>query len=443
MDWMSQLERLVRLCSRLGATDVCVIISDTLNRMIRFANNEVTVAKSITSTYTEVYVCVEGRKAINTTTETGVEALERLARMTVKMAKNSVQSETYAPLPSGPFKYNKNLLKHVDRQPSPEDLSDFVGQAIQGGRDSGATRVAGTLSHTYEKRRLATSAGVEVSSENSGLEISVRAFANNESTGHFISVSSDPGDFKPYEAGFKAGEIAVMAGKPVSGEAGVYEALIGPMTFAHLIEQVGLFSSAFYVDAGISFLTDKLGSTVAADKLTVLDDPTISGSYGARAFDDEGVPTRRNTIISGGKLVGYLHNSGTAKKFGATTTANAGLIVPHPFNLYVQPGDKSMDELISSIDKGLWVTNDWYLRYQNYRAGEFSTIPRDGLFLVRRGSVEGAVKDLRISDNMLNLLKGVRDMGRDGYWVKWWEVEIPTYAPAVTVERLNFTRSAF
>jgi PmbA protein len=56
--------------------------------------------------------------------------------------------------------------------------------------------------------------------------------------------------------------------------------------------------------------------------------------------------------------------------------------------------------------------------------------------------VEKAVRGLRISDNILNILRGVRDVGREGYWVKWWEVEIPTYAPAVTVDRLNFTRSA-
>ena len=442
LTWMSQLKKLVRLGRSLGASDVCVIVSDTVHRMVRFANNEVTVAKSITSSYTEVYACVNGRKAVNSTTETGEITLERLVRNTVKMAKSSMQSETYAPLPSGPFRYDEKLLRHVGQQPGPEDLAEYVSQAIQGGLDSGASRVAGTLSQIYEKRRLATSAGVEVSSENSGLEISVRAFADSDSTGHFVSVASDDRGFKPYEAGLRAGEIALMAREPVDGEAGVYEALIGPMTFAHLVEQVGVFSSAFYVDAGVSFLTGQVGSDVASRRLTILDDPTIVGSYGARAFDDEGVSTRANLIISGGKLAGYLHNSGTARKFGTTTTANAGLIVPHPFNLYVQPGDKSLDQLISSIDRGLWVTNDWYLRYQNYRAGEFSTIPRDGLFLIKRGSVEKAVRGLRISDNILNILRGVRDMGREGYWVKWWEMEIPTYAPAVTVDRLNFTRSA-
>ena len=54
--------------------------------------------------------------------------------------------------------------------------------------------------------------------------------------------------------------------------------------------------------------------------------------------------------------------------------SNAGLIAPHPFNLVVPPGEMTLDELISSVDDGIDVTNDWYLRYQNYSSGDFSTI---------------------------------------------------------------------
>jgi PmbA protein len=358
------------------------------------------------------------------------------------MARASEPSDLCAPLPSGPFQYDKHLLNYGDKDIRPERLSEYVGMAVQGGLEAGASRVAGTLTHTYEKKRLVTSAGVNVTSETGGLEVSVRAFTDVDATGHFVSVSSEEGVFKPYEAGYKAGEIAVMARNPVKAEPGVYEALLGPMTFAHLVEQLGIFSSAFYVDAGISFLSGRLSQTVASEKLTILDDPTIRQSVGATAFDDEGVRTQRNMIVEKGVLKGYLHNSGTARKFGTVTTANAGLIVPHPFNLYVQSGGKTLEELISAIDKGIWVTNDWYLRYQNYRSGEFSTIPRDGLFLIRKGSIEKPLKELRISDNILEIFRNINDVGRDCYWVRWWEVEIPTYTPAVSVERLRFTSSA-
>jgi len=81
------------------------------------------------------------------------------------------------------------------------------------------------------------------------------------------------------------------------------------------------------------------------------------------------------------------------------------------------------------------------LRYQNYRTGDFSTIPRDGMFLIRNGTISSSIRELRISDNMLRILKNIKEIGRTRIWVKWWEVDIPTLAPYVVVEDLNFTKS--
>jgi PmbA protein len=102
------------------------------------------------------------------------------------------------------------------------------------------------------------------------------------------------------------------------------------MTFAHLVEQLGVWSSAFYVDAEMSFLTGLLGQEAASGEFTLYDDPTLAGTYGSAPFDAEGVPTRRNTVFENGVLKTYLHNTATAKKFNTSTTANAGIIVPTP-----------------------------------------------------------------------------------------------------------------
>jgi predicted Zn-dependent protease len=105
-----------------------------------------------------------------------------------------------------------------------------------------------------------------------------------------------------------------MALNPVEGEPGTYECLLGPMTFAHLVEQLGVWSSAFYVDAEMSFLTGLLGQEAASREFTLYDDPTLAGTYGAAPFDAEGVPTRRNTVFENGVLKTYLHNTATAQE---------------------------------------------------------------------------------------------------------------------------------
>jgi PmbA protein len=228
---------------------------------------------------------------------------------------------------------------------------------------------------------------------------------------------------------------------PKQGKPGKYTALLGPLVFADLSSQVGSMSSAYRIETGQSFLVDKINLEVASKNFTLIDDPTIPNSYGGKAYDDEGIPTRRNYIIQKGILKTYLHNSTTAKKFKTKTTGNSGLISPHPWNLIIKPGIKDYSELLEEIDYGIYVTNNWYLRYQNYRKGDFSTIPRDGMFLVKNGEIISSIKELRISDNMLRIMKNIRAMSKSRLWVKWWEVDIPTLTPFAVIEELNFTKS--
>ena len=432
---------IVDLALKKGATDVVAELHDKQHIMIRFSNNEVTVSKSYNESLVGIFLMIKKRRAAITVPLSSIRNLERSVETLVKAAEITPPADLYAPLPEGPFNYDPKLLRASRISLNPDRLIGYVEEAINSALEEGARKTAGTLIATKERLILATSGDVYASQERSSLEISVRAFTSDVSSGHFVSISRDEEKFDPSGAGRTAGRIAKASLNPKPGRPSKFTALLGPLVFADLISQVGIFSSAFLVDAGQSFLADKIGSEVACSKLTLIDDPTVADSYGARAFDDEGVPTRRNIIIERGILNSYLHNSATAKKFGVETTGNAGLISPHPWNLIVERGEKSFDEILDGIDRGVYVTNDWYLRYQNYRSGDFSTIPRDGMFMIRKGEISSSIRELRISDNMLRILKNIREISRTRAWVKWWEVDIPTLAPYAVIEELNFTKS--
>jgi PmbA protein len=301
--------------------------------------------------------------------------------------------------------------------------------------------VAGSLIADNSRVTLQTSAGAFGVAKKSSLELSLRAFQSSLASGHAVRISGSEQDFRPSEAGEEAGRMAVLAKDPVNIEPGQYEAVLGPLVFADLVQHAGRMASAFSVDAGFSFLTGKMGQKVCSEQLTVCDDATLPGAYGSYAFDSEGLPTRRTAIIEKGVLKSYLHNSATAKKFGVESTANAGLIAPHAFNLTVDAGTRSVDELIRSVDKGIYVTNNWYLRYQNMQTGDFSTIPRDAMFLIENGQIGKSIKEMRISDNVLRILSDTSALSTERKWIKWWEVEIPVLAPTALVNDLRFTRS--
>jgi len=432
---------IVDLAKKMGATDVSAKLTEAQKIMMRFSNNEVTISKIFFENEVDVFLMIEKHRAATSINTLSLRNIERAVKNLVKIAKSTPPADIYAPLPQGPFTYDPNLVKAPEISLDPDSLASYVESAINGALEKGAKRVAGTLNAFKSKITLATSGDVHASQETAGLEISVRAFVSEIATGHAVSVASRIEDFNPEEAGMRAGEIAKAAANPKPGKPGKYMTLVGPLVFADFVNQVGILSSAFMVDAGQSFLAEKMNSEVASKKFTLVDDPTLPGTIGARAFDDEGVPTRRNTIVENGILKTYLHNSTTAKKFGVETTGNAGIIVPYPWNLMVEPGGKSFDELLAEVDNGIYVTNDWYLRYQNFRTGDFSTIPRDGMFQIKHGEVEASIRELRISDNMLRILQNVMELSSSRTWIKWWEVEVPTFTPYALISELNFTKS--
>ena len=102
---------------------------------------------------------------------------------------------------------------------------------------------------------------------------------------------------------------------------------------------------------------------------------------------------------------------------------------------------QSRDELISEIKDGIYVTNVWYTRFQNYQTGDFSTIPRDAILRIKDGEIAGPIKDVRISENMINIMKNVKLIGNDPRWIHWWEVTTPISTPHVVVGDVNITKS--
>ena len=435
-------ENALSICRRLGAKDVVVSVVSKEECMVRFSNDQVTVVNSLDEISANIFLCMGRRKAGINALDLSGRGLEKACREAVAIASNTPEASLYAPLPHGPFDYDPKLLKRTKVPDDPDQAVHWTNEAINAARKAGASRTAGSLVARNSIVHLATSGDVRGVAYRPSLELSIRAFGEGLASGHSVSVSADEAGFTPAEAGREAGELAKAAKDPVKGSPGEMDAVLGPMVFADIISQVGQFASAFYVDAGLSFLIEKIGMQVASEKVELIDDATDPHAYGASPFDAEGLPTRRKTILEKGVLKTFLHNSATAEKFGTQSTANAGLIAPGPFCLQVGPGNISTEKLISQVDRGIYVTNDWYLRYQNYVTGDFSAIPRDAMFLIEDGRIVSSLKELRISDNVLNILQRVKGLSKERKWIKWWEVETPTLSPTALVDGLHFTASS-
>ena len=247
--------------------------------------------------------------------------------------------------------------------------------------------------------------------------------------------------FDGVKASEEASELAKKAKSPGLGKEGRYDLVFTPLCFATMLGG-GLYSiSAFFVDSGISFFLDKMGEKVASDMFTLVNDGTMDKGIFASKFDEEGVPARKTSLIEDGVLKSYLHNTSTAVKFETETTANAGLDIPEPQNLVVKKGNQEFHDLVGDVKNGLLVTNTWYTRFQNFMTGDFSTIPRDAILKIEDGEIVGSVKNIRISDNMLRVLKNIDGLSKNTQQIHWWECEYPLFSPYVLVRDVNITTS--
>ena len=257
---------------------------------------------------------------------------------------------------------------------------------------------------------------------------------NSESSGHKTSSARILSDFKVEEASREAGKVAKDANKPEAGKSGEYDVVLDALPMADLMSSVGSAASVYEVDSGMSFFQGKLGEKIG--KFELIDNGRLEGGMASSSFDAEGVPTKETKIIKNGVLKTYLHNTSTAKKHNVKSTGNAGLISPETSNLILDgPRGKVFD-----IKSGIYVTNIWYTRFQNYATGDFSTIPRDGMFLIENGEITKPIKNLRISDNLLSMLGRIKLFDNNVEQITSWGSNSPVTTSNVLIEKVKFTK---
>jgi PmbA protein len=448
---MSELKELavhlVDLARSEGAKDVVAEAVQADTQQVRFSNSQIDAVNGWSERHAILFVAI-GKHVISSDLRSP-ENYDEVAKRLVARAKKAPENEGYGGIASGRFRYKSVRIDRaiVDLK----DPSKLAHEAISAAESEGANNVGGTLFVRHQRCGIASSAGALATDESAAVDLSVRAFSQPEASGHALSCSPRLSRLRPRETGAKAGRLAAMAKNPAQGDQGKSDFILEPLFIGGLINSTSNMMSAFQVDIGMSMYAKKIGKRVASEEVTIVDDP-VSDSTSRRAFDHEGAPCRRNTVIKDGILKNYLHNTSTAKRFRTKTTANAGPLIPTtfttagqpvPFHPVIVPGDWKVEEMIADTKRGLYANNTWYTRYQNYSTGEFSTIPRDAILRIENGEIVGAVKNIRVSDNMLNLWKSVDAISKTSEEIYWWdEAAPPSTLPTARFRGLNVTRSS-
>lgn len=243
---------------------------------------------------------------------------------------------------------------------------------------------------------------------------------------------------------------AIVNLSAVDMPAGIMPVVLGPGWPGVLLhEAVGHGLEGDFNRKETSMYADKIGQRVASKYCTVVDDGTLKQRRGSINVDDEGVLSEHTVLIENGILKGYMQDKFNARLMGVQSTGNgrrenyANLVYPRMTNTYLMPGEYMPEEIIASIDKGLYAVN--------FSGGQVDTTSGKFVFstseayLIEKGKVTKPVKgatligsgpevlnQISMVGNNLEFDLGVGVCGKEGQ-----SVEVGVGQPTVKVDAIT------
>ena len=238
----------------------------------------------------------------------------------------------------------------------------------------------------------------------------------------------------------EATEKALRGRNPQPIEPGVYTVVLSPYAVDDILGALSSYGmSAQMVQDGRSWMIGLMGKTAMSPLISIWDDGCDLSGW-PMPFDAEGVAKQRVDLVTDGVVGEPVHNFYTAGKEGRLSTGHQGGPTggPSASNLFLKPGDQSVDQMIESTERGLFITRFFYTRLVHSTGCIMTGMTRDGTFLIENGKLSHPVKDLRFTQSYVEALNGVEGVGGE---VKLLmnEGAFSANVPALKLSSFNFT----
>ena len=293
-------------------------------------------------------------------------------------------------------------------------------------RDSRVDQVVVSLAATHETLLVASTDGTLAADVRPLVRLNVSVIA--EQNGRREQGSDGGGGRFSYTDLLENGAWRRMADEAVrqalvnldaeAAPAGTMTVVLGPGWPGVLLhEAVGHGLEGDFNRKGTSAFTGRVGEQVAADCVTVVDDGTLERRRGSLTIDDEGTQTRRNVLIENGVLRGYMQDKMNARLMGVEPTGNgrresfAHLPMPRMTNTFMLPGAYEPEEIIASVDRGLYAVN-FAGGQVDITSGRF-VFSASEAYLVENGKVTRPVKGATLVGNGPDVMTRVSMVGND------------------------------
>ena len=206
----------------------------------------------------------------------------------------------------------------------------------------------------------------------------------------------------PADVGREAGERAVKRLNPQKVQTQQAPIIYDPRVSGGLVRHYAGAINGSSIARGTSFLKDSMGQKIFADGINIVDDPHRKRGLRSKPFDGEGLPNSRRLIAENGTIKTWVLDLASARQLGLESTGNASRGTSSPpspavTNLYMEPGSKSPEEMISEIDNGFYVTELIGMGI-NMVTGDYSRGASG--YWIENGEIIQPVSELTIAGNL-------------------------------------------
>ncbi len=420
---MGVAENAVDRARKMGAQLAEAYISSTKELNIDVREAQVETMKLAEERGLGLRVVRDGRTGFSFTTDMSRQGIEEVSKQALANCEITAE-DPYNTLPSPGRAYPDLDIYDPDiREATVEDKIEMAKVMEEAAR-AYDPRVKIIESSTYQDGEslvtVVNSLGLSSVLKGSycGIYLALAAGeGENSQTGFAMDFSLKYNSLKPEDIGREAARRAVrmLGALPVTTRKAAV--VLEPYVATGFL---GIISSALTADAvqkGRSLFAGKIGSKVASNNVTVIDDGALAGGIGSAPFDGEGVPTARTVLIDKGTLVQYLYNTYTAAKDGVGSTGNGvrssfkGTPEVGVTNFFIEAGQTPAEDLIKGVKSGLYVTEVMGMHTANPISGDFS-VGVSGL-LIENGEITGPVRGMAMGGNIIELFNSIDMVGND------------------------------
>ncbi|MCY3412166.1 MAG: TldD/PmbA family protein [Candidatus Heimdallarchaeota archaeon] len=399
---------ILSLAKKHGADQAEVIVSSTENIATRYGEGHITQNTMRNSLSFNLRTQIGSQVGIYGGTAANQDKLDQMIQDALMLVRYS------APDPEFPgFVEEQPRYIDLDRsiiEYSPDDISAAIKSVIDSAEqaDTKIAAVAGSINYIANRTLMLNTFDVEARTEGSTISGIVNVAARigeNESRSSDSIAGLTLQDLEINDVGARVAENAVRGLDQKELDVGAYPSILGHSALMELMFHIGMATSSSMLINHQSPFKDKMGEQVFDKQISITDATADPTHFSSQKFDTDGEPSPDVRYIDQGIVKEYSYNRRNAKKLGVETNGKS----VGGFAFFRAPsfdaGNKSEEELIASIDNGVYVNNLWYSNFVNMPEASITGLTKDGLFKIENGEIVGSLKNMRFTDTLFSIFK--------------------------------------